>query len=126
MIEINYARALELVDAQIAKKGADYIYTAPETDDYLPGQCLYMHGDEPGCIMGHILMDLGFELNSGHEGMGIDTLLVDLARDHDLRVTDRAAILLSWVQWGQDNGESWGEARAEAVNSIAPDASDTF
>lgn len=126
MIEINYARALELVDAQIAKKGADYIYTAPETDDHLPGQCLYMHGDEPGCIMGHILTDLGFELNSSHEGRGITTLLIDLMCDHDLRVTDRAVNLLSWIQWGQDGGESWGKARANAVNSIAPDVSDTF
>jgi hypothetical protein len=98
-----------LLDAQVAKKGADFIYQAPDEStrpNVAGGVCLYYNDDNtPGCIVGHVLADIGYGPNAVNEGAGASSLpVIKLAFDGDSQT------LLDCVQESQDAGSSWGEA----------------
>lgn len=120
MIELGLARTKELLAEAVALKGEDYVYTTPEGDkgseDYQP-VCLYVHGDQPGCIVGHVLHAAGVPLDNlgRYEGddatVAIRTLIDDETIASDLTV----GRLLRAVQDRQDSGIPWGQAVQQAL-----------
>jgi hypothetical protein len=110
VIEIDYAKAVELVEAEIAEKGEDYVYER--------NFCVNVHQDsETGewcgsCLIGRALIRAGIPPETFSEkfcvGSGIhnvvDTMLPIL------RVTAKAVSFFDFVQRHQDAGTSWGKA----------------
>lgn len=98
----------------LAGQHPDRVYEKPEDGD----RCLYFHGDEPGCIIGHLMSehgvrasDLTDQSSCGYAGATIngDGIggLCDAGR---LQVSARAADLMARVQDRQDQGETWFDA----------------
>lgn len=89
----------------------EYVYAKP-AELKSPGndRCLYVHGDKPGCGVGHVLHRLGVPLSflAEYEGVGASILAVRL----DLPW--RASVLLEHFQHAQDDGRPWVEALATA------------
>lgn len=120
--------ALKLLDLQVQKKGADYVYKGG-----VAGSCYYVHGvvgpqgkdempgllspesesglPEPGCIVGHVLADYGVPLSelAQHE-------MQNPTREGawSFWLSPEAAVLLQVAQRKQDNGRPWGEANRAA------------
>lgn len=124
MLELTFEKAQELVDAAIAERGEDYVYSKQA------GSCLYVHSDswfhdergewvrvneKPGCIVGVALVNLGVGMD---ELVSINTLDASAALQHleqrGVWVETEAVDFLSRVQVSQDNGMPWGEARDRA------------
>lgn len=107
MIVIDKTKALELLDAAVAKRGADTVVE----------QCHYVVGGEPNCIVGEALAlagvdtDLLYPFNSCK--IGTAALLAHLKLDGGVEM-DRAAVLIfGHAQDKQDNHWAWGEAVEE-------------
>lgn len=92
---------------EIAAENPDKVYEAPNA----LGMCLYMHGDEPGCIFGHALLRLGVppEAIGGVRG-NIRTVLFDRGVISSPFGSDRLVVWCRAVQHLQDNRIPWGEA----------------
>lgn len=121
---LTLERAKQLAAEAVALKGAEYIYTNPDgysADGALPigmdgdtlgeldEQCYYVHGDEPGCIAGHILHLHGVPLHvlRDHELHGADSVVADL---FGVEKNSLVASYLREMQRLQDNGKTWGQA----------------
>jgi len=117
---LTYDRALELLREVIAEKGEAFVYETVEADDF----CRYVHGDQPGCIVGHVLVRAGVglaDLRAVENCTPMDTSRCPAF----LRWADeRARSLLACVQDGQDNCHPWGVALATALEIAAPGESD--
>lgn len=115
----EFDRALH---AAVAERGEQYIYpdewrTQQEEPDF-PGQCMYVHHDEPACLLGLALHKCGVpvaELGC-HEGMpashtcayaGLQGFTVWLGTGLPDRINDRLARALDATQQEQDAGSPW-------------------
>ncbi|MFF5471025.1 hypothetical protein [Streptomyces achromogenes] len=123
MIELTLDRVKELLNEAVAEKGADYVYTTPDgkqgTPEYQP-TCLYVHGDKPGCIVGHALHRAGVSLSLllEEEQDDASSVLRSLAQLGVLSYTDGVSQLLYEAQQRQDHGTSWGEAVQQALAEL--------
>ena len=120
MIELTLARAQELLAEAVAEKGEGFIYTnrngVPAGDGVT---CHYVHGDQPGCIVGHVLHKAGVSLDAlkEYEGQGAEHPVTDLTN-----APEDACRLLSYAQEYQDRGIPWGAAvRRAQVRVGLPD-----
>lgn len=119
MIELTLDKAKELLAEAVALKGEDYVYTTPEgvqgTEDGFP-ICLYVHGDQPGCLVGHVLAAAGAPLATlaEHENAAASDLLWAL---YD-KYSDDVSLLLTEAQRAQDLGRSWGESVRYALAEL--------
>lgn len=119
-IKLTLERTKELLAEAVALKGAGYIYTHPDgwvaADGDNPASCRYVHDDQPGCIVGHVLHAAGVSLEalSEYEGQGAQDPAYQLAG-----ATDGAARLLDFAQDHQDRGVPWGEAVRQAQELLA-------
>lgn len=95
----------------LAAERPDYVYSNPDIENS-PSACLYVHGDEPGCIVGAALHRLGVPLDvlSAYEGEGASTLLHYLNDDGVTSVSDDVRQRVSNVQRDQDGREPWAKA----------------
>jgi hypothetical protein len=125
-IELTLDRTKELLAEAVALKGADYVYTTPDGEQGNPDTqpiCWYVHGEEPGCIVGHALHAAGVPLGRLREEERNDAggVLRSLHGDSRLRFTheDGVAELLAAVQQDQDSGVPWGEA---LTNALSPES----
>lgn len=109
------------IEKAITLKGEDYVYSNPAYPNltHVESVCNYVHGfgtenAEPGCIVGHVLHNLGMELEELHgmEGMPSNSLDLDSI---SLYLTSKASSLLRGVQILQDKGLPWGTALGEAM-----------
>jgi hypothetical protein len=124
-IEIDKARALQLLEEAVAERGADYVY-----DDSDIG-CVYVTKDgTPACGVGLALTKAGVPLELltyiDHNGDGaggknrfeetqIDSPdLLDYLRQNDVDIDDKAEAVFRRFQFEQDHATPWGEALAEA------------
>jgi hypothetical protein len=114
--------AIDLLEAAVEEKGADYIYFKSSAADP-PGAvwgalCEYVHGPEseahssdpegPGCIVGHVMHAWGVPLDDLKQVEGtIPTGSTGFWRDN---LTPEAAVILRQAQARQDRGETWGDA----------------
>lgn len=90
---------------EVAAEQPEKVYKSPAGAG---GSCFYVHGNEPGCIVGHALHRLGVPLETlkEHESDAARAPLNDLFPE----VTEGAMDLVDSVQYLQDRGEPWGEA----------------
>ncbi|MFF3363612.1 hypothetical protein [Streptomyces misionensis] len=114
MIELTLARAKELLAEAVAEKGADYVYTGPDGEQGNPdraAECYYVHGQQPGCIVGNVLHRAGVSLAdlAQYEGQAAEDPVEQLTKANVAAVR-----LLISVQELQDRGTPWGEAVRQA------------
>lgn len=123
MIEINYARALELVDQAIKEKGEDYVYTNDQGQTASSEtliSCFNWHETDgkmvPGCVVGDALHRAGVRLTEMSKSMAAGDLVEALFMDEVAHITDMAMVFFSRIQNAQDAGSTWGEAQAKAIS----------
>lgn len=130
-IEIDRDTALRELRAVVEEYGEGYRYV----DEFGreggedSAQCQYLHGDEPGCIVGHVLHRLGVSADTlfafdhasaGGDSQGIRTLASQGALTaHGLVLTLDALDALDFAQDAQDSGYTWGDALARAERMTA-------
>lgn len=108
---LTLERAQTLLAEIVAEKGPDFKYVNPaDSENADPGtfSCLYVHGDEPGCIVGVVLHRAGVPLTSlaNHENETPFRLPHQWFENHDVKS------YLYRVQTQQDCGKTWAEAVA--------------
>ena len=116
MEPLTAEKARELLARAVAEKGEDYVYEWQE--GAYTYACMYFHGDQPGCIIGHLLAyqgvkpeDLG-DYNTWDVGtlaeqdLDVGTLAEQGLIDAPLPVVKA----LAKAQLAQDDGATWGEA----------------
>ena len=105
----------------IAAENPDHVYEAPADLATDLGRCLYVHYDEPGCIVGKALFDLGVSLGDlttfGDDarlggGAPAESLLKELGI---IGCLDSASGRIQSIQSRQDRGIPWGEAVEGAI-----------
>ena len=127
-LKINAAKAIEMLNRQVEKKGADYVYprrlwsevaNRETRADLSPDQTvcvnwILVNGKaEPDCILGHVYADWGI---LGQCGMtsNVHMVLRTLSRAGIL-LTQRAISTFHTAQQKQDNGWTWGAAVESAT-----------
>lgn len=116
-IKVGASDVASMLRAVVAER-PDYIYEPPTVRPDPMTACYYVHGEAPGCLIGHVLNRLGVPLPelARWEGQSAD----DVANE-TLNITGHpdavAKVLteLSWAQNFQDGGRSWGDALADAT-----------
>ena len=124
MRELFGQDAVDLLRAQVAKKGHDYVYVRRNDAgvqltmglDIVTGQngvCMnWVRGPEgtrePDCLLGHVYADLGV-LNVVFQSATVWALRRTLWAA-GVRMTPRALYLFDVAQVAQDAGRTWGEA----------------
>jgi hypothetical protein len=111
--------ALTLLRAAVQAKGADHIYQ-PKPNGRGDRQCYYLYGDQPDCIVGHVLLAAGWTLDEVYsvEETTPGSYQCGLWSQ---RLTERAAALLDYTQINQDRGLPWGKAVDDAVAQMEAD-----
>lgn len=125
----------EALHAAVAERGERFIYPEEwrydDGDTNEPGQCMYVHHDEPACLLGLALHKCGvplFELEC-HEGMnasqtcafaGLQGFTVWQAIGHPHSFDDPLARALDLTQEKQDEGEVWAAALTLWESLAAP------
>ena len=104
-ITTNDQEVITTLRAVVAER-PDYVYTNPFPDD--AGTCRYVHGDTPGCLVGHVLHRLGVPLEelSRHEGKNACSVAADLLDG----ISSDASWAIEHAQFRQDLGDTWAEA----------------
>lgn len=106
-LTLDYTK--ELLRQAVADRGEDFVYEKPEGAE----QCMYVHEDGPGCIVGYVLHAAGVPLEAlnEHENTYASKMVRYLLDEEIIDSADEWAMdLLNTVQDRQDNGVSWGLA----------------
>jgi hypothetical protein len=101
---VTVTEVADVLDEAVRAKGEDFVYVPQGTI------CQYLHGTQPGCLVGHVLIRLGASAGmlSLQEGQPADQV------DYDslgLSIPQNAIDALQKAQTSQDEGDTWGEAR---------------
>ena len=112
-VALNYDEAKRLVEAEIAKEGADYVYSRPGD----VRSCVNVEKDERGalvgsCLVGRALLASGVAPGVLHEWQDSD--IHGLNCNGVVKLTTKALHFLGMVQSEQDQGISWGRALLRA------------
>lgn len=116
MFELTLDKAKELVLKAIEEKGEGYVYENPDGHD----SCSYVHGDVPGCLVGHVLFAAGVPLEwmSDLEGDSASGVL-GLAEIGGLLATSGSVrTFLRDIQECQDSENTWGDSYKYALERI--------
>lgn len=108
---LTYDRDLELLRALVAEFGEDYVYA--RHDDLVT--CLYVHGDQPGCGVGHVLRRAGVPLDVLRAADAAKNSSVLNVVEFRAYASPEALRLLAEFQNVQDAGDPWGEALRYAL-----------
>lgn len=125
MTTLSFTKAERILKELVKQNGEDFIYSNPEPDPV--SDCLYIHnygsnGQEPGCIVGHLLFGLGVSADFLHrqEGAGASAVLNRAENEGLVKLTgskqESVSRLLDRVQGKQDEREPWGRAVKEALS----------
>lgn len=121
MITIDLPRALELLEAEVNERGADYVYETPNEH-----MCVYATRTDdgqikPSCLVGCALVRAGVDVNKLYkyaEAGSVGSLVDCFGKDLELDI-DRAAIAaFDEAQGIQDAKKPWGVA-LEAAQTLA-------
>lgn len=90
----------------VEREGRDYVYESPA------GSCQYVHNDEPGCLIGAALYEMGIPLNvlREFEGKNAEALLVALMARRHIVVSEVEIAAANAAQQMQDDHQTWGAA----------------
>lgn len=116
--------------AVVFEKGADFTYCNPAwtQEDIASGmtRCLNFHGDEPGCIVGHVLAKLGLTAELARdftisEGASAYDTCMRLSAEPEFpwEFTIDAINILGTAQGQQDERKIWGFALDKAEERYA-------
>ena len=116
--------------AVVFEKGADFTYCNPAwtEEDLSTGftRCLNFHGDEPGCIVGHVLAKLGLTPELARElgiaeGAAVYDACMRLTSELNFpwEFTMSAVNVLGTAQRFQDEHKTWGFALERAEECYA-------
>lgn len=113
-MEITDETIVATLKAVVAER-PEHRYVQPATAGREPG-CLYVHGDVPGCLVGHVLHRMGVPLREllRHEFSTASEVLEALDTD----ISERVGAFLDNVQGDQDSGATWGDALASYVADL--------
>lgn len=111
-VTIDKKQTLALLHDQVEAKGADYVYPGA-----VSGNCLYIDGNEPSCIVGYVFVAAGVPMGDINEYVSPDYAL---EYSSGVRFTQQAYDLLAKVQSWQDSGLPWGEAVEKAKAGLTP------
>lgn len=118
-IVIDEAKALELLQAEVDEKGADFIYKAElRVSSSTHVTCKYAEDGCPSCLIGRALFRAGVAierlelLDQAYDGMSIGVVEADF--DGEVELTEDAVAVFAAAQSVQDRGWSWGEALSRA------------
>lgn len=120
MIELSLVMTKELLAEAVAEKGADFVYVnkyGQQADQSGDVTCQYVHGDQPGCIVGNVLHRAGVPLDELGQ---YETHSVDDLGQRLFTAEARVKLLLNHIQGHQDVGVPWGEAVRLAL-AVQPD-----
>lgn len=97
---------------KLASERPDFVYQPPK------GECLYSHGSQPGCIVGHVVAELLPQINLSdldndpdQEGTGV----FDAFGRNGIEASVRTLEVLSRAQARQDAGSPWKKAVEAAL-----------
>lgn len=116
---ITKAKALELLEAAVAERGADYVYERIGFDSNSTGpSCVYVRSGCPSCLVGLAMTKAGTPIEQLAEWdtrfeCDAQSVLLD-----DGLATAGAAEVLTVAQSVQDDGGTWGEA-LDAAKELA-------
>lgn len=113
-ISISYEQARDLLELAVEERGADHIYKRRRNPGGQLAQCTYYGPDgTPDCIVGWVLNRLGlrYDYCQSYNGSGVEHLISHMEIKCDLKT----ACLLTAAQIYQDDGFTWGDALANAV-----------
>lgn len=85
----------------------DFIYEAPGDDT---DECVYVHDGAPSCLVGHVMVRLGFDPEEFEPIEGQSPFQCQ----KDLDISRRAADALTAAQDKQDMDYTWSDALAAA------------
>lgn len=113
----TYDETLAELRKIVAEKGEDFVYYG-NPDDQDDISCYYVKDGQPDCIVGHLLVNLGVELEllDHNDGIGqgfARTVLADLK--NYVSFDEKTVSLLAAAQIYQDRHETWGESLQKAV-----------
>jgi hypothetical protein len=119
---INAQQAYDLLE-EVVKGREDFVYYRPR--DY-GNTCVYFDNNQPSCIVGHVLAELGLTA-ADVETFNAEAFLTILGRleQHGFRFTEKASDVLFAAQYTQDGAgapddadHSWGEALNKAAERL--------
>lgn len=92
----------------VVAENPDFVYDAPDPES--PYSCRYVYNGAPSCLVGHVMVRLGFPLGEfkEYEGQSPQQFY------RDLGVSVRAADVLTGAQDWQDQGFTWSSSLAAA------------
>ena len=104
MREVTVTEVADVLDEAVRERGESFVYSPPGTI------CQYLHGTQPGCLVGHVLIRLGaipgeLALQEGQPADQVDY------QSLGLRIPENAIDALQAAQIEQDEGRTWGQAR---------------
>lgn len=122
--EPDYNQCLTLLRNCVAERGYYHIYSNPvpkETYGYEGPACLYVHGDQPGCIIGMMLYKHGVPISTlaNKDLMSAVATMWRPLFGTTLTTSTKKWALLTHVQVGQDSFEPWGLALDKAIEKAA-------
>lgn len=117
---LTFGDALQLLNEVIDEFGEDYVYGSE--DDLV--HCFYLHGDDPGCGVGHVLVRAGVPLDVLRAADEADCSQVLEVAEFRRFADDDALQLLADFQAEQDARSTWGKALAVALAPVPVGGSD--
>lgn len=124
-IEITLDEAKDLLARAVEEKGSTYVYEQV-VNDLGDSQCLYFNPATraPSCIVGHVLAYKGVTYDDMFAN-DVNTFasVATLADTEFIKVDNKTQALLSIAQGEQDQGQTWGNAVQEALETYEETAS---
>jgi hypothetical protein len=105
---LDIGQAVVFLEKAVGEKGADFVYARNPVPEAL--DCVYFDGEQPSCIVGHVVSYMGYDRTQVREGIGAAGLIEVLGIEADAETKT----LLNRVQELQDTGVPWGDAVEEA------------
>lgn len=127
MLELDLAKAQELVKMAVDSKPDDYVYEKSNT-----GNCVYVDykseyndlyhcydrvAQAPSCLVGHALVLGGVEMDDflSFNDAGVTNLIDEFEPRGVLKATSSAVKFLNDIQYSQDAGTTWRDAYEHAL-----------
>jgi hypothetical protein len=113
--EVFMASVNKIIDAN-----PDYIYKSPALD----GIGVYSYWAKPSCLIGHILLDLGFSIidlvsfDGRERNRFYEFSLKDIIAKEMPKVSKEMTKFAVWLQTYQDDGRTWSASRELALQEL--------
>jgi hypothetical protein len=123
MILIGGKRAVELLEAEVAEAGRNFVYKKDERDESGGVSCKYVEDGCPSCLIGRALHRASVplyvlgDLDVQNEGMS--EAIAEARFNDDIELTADARDVFQAAQSVQDAGGTWGHALDMAKAELA-------